>query len=31
MNKILKATHEGNLKINGIEIPAYNLPKGIEF
>lgn len=28
MDKILRATHEGNLKINGIEIPAYNLPNG---
>lgn len=28
MEKILRATHEGNLKINGIEIPAYNLPNG---
>ena len=28
MEKILKATHEGNLNINGFDIPAYNLPNG---
>ena len=28
MEAILKATHEGNLNINGFDISAYNLPNG---
>ena len=27
-NKLLKATHEGTLNINGFDITAYNLPNG---
>lgn len=28
MEKILKATHQGNLNINNLDITAYNLPNG---
>ena len=28
MEKILKATHQGNLNINSLDITAYNLPNG---